>query len=109
MKMRPRRLIIAAVTGCLLAMPGAARAENDSDYDHDLARDLYEQGEIRSLADILHAVDQQTPGEVVAVDLVKLDDRWVYRLQIVTPQGLRRFVEVDAGAATPIGSGGNDN
>ncbi len=108
MKMDPRRLIVAALTGLLLAMPAVARAENDGDNDHDLARDLYEQGEIRALADILHVVDQQTPGEVVAVDLVKRDKQWVYRLQIVTPEGHRRFVEVDAGAATLIGSGDND-
>ncbi len=109
MKMSPRRLIIATVTGLSLALPAAAHAENDSDHDHDLARDLYEQGEIRALSDILHVLDKQTPGEVVAVDLVKRDNRWVYRLQIVTPDGRRQFVEVDAGAATLIHSGDNDH
>ena len=108
MKIDLTRLVVAALTTVLLAMPGVARAENDGDNDHDLARDLYEQGEIRALADILHVVDKQAPGEVVAVDLVKRDTRWVYRLQIVTPDGRRRFVEVDAGAATLIGSGDND-
>jgi uncharacterized membrane protein YkoI len=109
MKMDLTRLIVAAVIGLSLAMPAAARAEDDADHDHDLARDLYEQGAIRSLSDILHAVDAQAPGKVVAVALVKRDGRWVYRLQIVTPHGRRRFVEVDADAAKLIGSGDNDH
>lgn len=111
MKTSLRRLAMAGIAGLsllALAVPMAADAENDSDHDHDLARDLYEQGEIRALADILHVVGQQTPGQVVAVDLVKLNNRWVYRFQIVTADGRRQFVNVDAGAATLIHNGDND-
>ncbi len=110
MKMNLRRLAIAGIAGASLLSfgPLAARAENDGDLDHDRARDLYEHGEIRALADILHVVGREMPGQVVAVDLVNQNDRWIYRFQIVTADGRRRFVDVDAGAATLIESGDNN-
>jgi uncharacterized membrane protein YkoI len=71
------------------------------DRDYDRARDLYEQGDIRSLADVLRRARESTDGEVVNVDLVQRDGRWIYRLDIVAPDGHRKTVEI---SATP-GSG----
>ncbi|TGV29674.1 hypothetical protein EN785_37135, partial [Mesorhizobium sp. M8A.F.Ca.ET.142.01.1.1] len=55
----------------------AARADEDDDGDHDQARDLYERGEIKGLANILDVVRTKAPGDVVAVDLIRKADRWV--------------------------------
>jgi uncharacterized membrane protein YkoI len=83
----------------LLAAPSIAGADDDNDDDdHDLARELYEHGEIRALSQILRTVGERAPGDVVAVDLVKLDNRWVYRFQVVEADGRRVIVDVDAGA-----------
>jgi uncharacterized membrane protein YkoI len=105
MTTRGRRLIAAALVVLATALPPLARAEEDR--DHDLARDLYRRGEIMALADVLAAVKAATPGDVLTVGLVHLGDRWVYRFQIVAPDGRRTTVDADARTATivPGGSG----
>jgi len=100
-----KRLIVMGLTGLLLVWPLTVRADEDDDGDHDRARDLYEHGEIKGLARILDVVRAKAPGDVVAVDLVRLGDKWVYRLQVVGADGRRKVVEVDAGAGVIIGGG----
>ena len=99
MKVRLKWLAIGLAAGLVLAVPFAAHADDD-DEDHDVARELYEHGEIRALSEILPMVGKRTPGDVVAVDLVEVGSRWVYRFQVVTPDGRRVIVDVDAGAGT---------
>lgn len=98
MKTRLNRLAAGALAALLLGTPLAALADEDG--DHDLARDLYEEGEIHALADILRIVAEQAPGDIVAVDLIKQGNRWVYRFQVVASDGRRTIVDVDAGAGT---------
>lgn len=98
MKTSLKRLAIGAIAALMLGTPVAARADEDG--DHDLARDLYEDGEIHALADILRVVSQQAPGDIVAVDLIKQGNRWIYRFQVVASDGRRTIVDVDAGAGT---------
>ncbi|MEO5757578.1 MAG: PepSY domain-containing protein [Mesorhizobium sp.] len=43
-------------------------------------------------------VRAQVPGEIVAVDFIRIHDRWVYRFQIVASDGRRKIVDVDASA-----------
>lgn len=88
------RLTIAGVLGLALALPIAVRADNDDDGDHDRARELYEQGEIHALYDIL----AQVPGDVVGIELVRQGNKWVYRFQVVAPDGRRSTLDVDADA-----------
>jgi uncharacterized membrane protein YkoI len=77
-----------------LAFPAAALAH--ADRDHDQARDLFERGEILSLDDVMRAISARVPGEIVGVSLVEVDEHWVYRFQIVAPDGKRSTVDVDA-------------
>jgi uncharacterized membrane protein YkoI len=104
----PKRLALAALVlaAPLFAVP-AARAEDDG--DHDLARDLYEQGQIRALSDILGAVAAQAPGDVVGVEIVRAGARWVYRVQVVAADGQRRTIDVDAGAGVVLPDGDGDD
>ncbi|TGW07438.1 hypothetical protein EN788_36790, partial [Mesorhizobium sp. M2D.F.Ca.ET.145.01.1.1] len=76
MKRQWKRLAVLVLAGLVLAMPLAARADEDDDGDHDRARDLYERGEIKGLANILDVVRTKAPGDVVAVDLIRKADRW---------------------------------
>jgi uncharacterized membrane protein YkoI len=96
MNVRLKRLAISLAAGLVLTAPFAVHADDD-DEDHDVARELYEHGEIRPLSEILPMVGKRTPGDVVAVDLVGVGNRWVYRFQVVTPEGRRVIVDVDAG------------
>jgi uncharacterized membrane protein YkoI len=100
-------LPIVVLSGFVLSWPLVARADMDDDGDHDRARDLYERGEIKGLFNILRVVHAKAPGDIVAVDFIRIRDRWVYRFQIVTADGRRRVVDVDAGAGALMrGKGG---
>jgi uncharacterized membrane protein YkoI len=105
MKTSLKRLAIGTLAAFVLCTPLAARADEDG--DHDLARDLYEDGEIHALAEILRIVNQQAPGDIVAVDLIKRGDRWIYQFQVVASDGRRTIVDVDAGLGT-IAAGAKD-
>ena len=96
------------LAGLVLAQPPAASADEDDDGDHDRARDLYEQGEIRALSYILDIVRAEAPGDIVAVDLVRKATKWVYRFQVVDANGRRRIVDVDARAGVIMRDGEGD-
>ncbi|WP_292064892.1 PepSY domain-containing protein [Mesorhizobium sp.] len=100
------RLAALGMAGLIWATPFAARAQDDDD-DHDRARDLYERGEIEGLADILSVVRAKAPGDIVAVDLIRVGGKWVYRVQVVAADGRRRIVDVDAGAGAVLGGEGD--
>jgi hypothetical protein len=111
MKLRLARLLIGGMAVVVASLPLSARADDDN--DHDLARDLYERGEIRSLSDILRIVGERAPGDVVAVDLIRVGDHWIYRFQVVSSDGRRTTVDVDAGPVaegekSPTGTSAHD-
>ncbi len=113
MGMRVRRsvlLCLAATVVAILAFAGplAVHAAADDDDDHDRARELREGGEIRALSEILAEVSRRVPGEIVAVDLVRGRDRWVYRVQVVSADGRRQIVDVDAGKGTVFDDEGGE-
>jgi uncharacterized membrane protein YkoI len=108
MKPTLKCLAMVSLCGLVLAWPLAARADVDDDGDHDRARDLYERGEIKGLPNILDVVRAEAPGDIVAVDFIRLGDRWVYRFQVVAADGRRRIVDVDAGAGVLMRSEGGD-
>ena len=96
--------LIALVSAVSAAVsPSAVSAEErGGDHDHDLARELYEHGQIRSLADVLRAVRVRSPGDIVGVVLIPVGADWVYRIQVVRADGRRSTVDVDAETAVPI-------
>ncbi len=107
--MTMKRVLVAALVGVLLALPVKAFADDDVfDQDHDLARDLYERGQIHALIEILRIVQAHTPGEVIGVQLNRQGDRWIYQVQVVDPEGRRTTVDVDAGDAAVIDDGAHD-
>jgi uncharacterized membrane protein YkoI len=94
-------ILLAAFLAAGPAMAdGHGHGLGGSDDDHDLARELYEHGDIKPLTAVLAAVTQRVPGDVVAVDLIQdQDDHWVYVVQVVTADGRRVIVDVDAASA----------
>ncbi len=73
----------------------AAPALADRD-DHDRARRALEAGEILPLSDILATATELHPGRVIEIDLERDDGRWVYELELVTPEGRLYEMEIDA-------------
>jgi uncharacterized membrane protein YkoI len=108
MKTALKCLAMVGLVGLVLIRPVDVRAEVDDDGDHDRARDLYERGEIKGLSNILDVVRAEAPGDIVAIDFIRIGDRWVYRFQVVAADGHRRIVDVDAGAGVLMRSRGGD-
>lgn len=90
-KTAPLIIVLAAMA---LVVPGSVWADDDD--DHERARELYEHGEIESLHDILEKVRGTISGDIVAVDLMQTEGRWIYRFQIIAPDGRRTTRDVDA-------------
>ena len=106
MESRLKKILLAGLTATALAAPLIARADDDK--DHDLAQELYEQGEIHALSDILRVMGSDSRGDIVAVDLIQRGNKWIYRFQIVAANGHRRTINVDAGAGAVIRSEADD-
>lgn len=84
----------------------AAPVFGAEDRDNDRARDLYEHGAIRSLADVLRNAGANLNGDIVDVNLVQRDGVWVYRLEIIAPNGHRKTVEIPATSGDGQDKGG---
>lgn len=90
---------MAIVLAAALAVcAAAARADDDGEHDHNLARRAVERGEIKPLAEILRIVRGKLPGEVASVKLEREHGRLSYELRIVGTEG--RLLEVHVDAAT---------
>lgn len=100
---------LLALSLAVFAVIGAAgaRADSDRDNDHDQALELYEHGDIRSLADVIRALHKQVGGDVVDVSLDRKGDQWTYWLTVITDKGQRVRVAVDA-RSMAITAGGGD-
>lgn len=86
---RIRGLIVAALLAALGGIPAFAR-------DHDDARRAVEAGEIRPLAEILTAIKEKLPGDVVGVKLEREAGVWAYELRVVDHNGRLFEIHVDA-------------
>ena len=64
--------------------------------DHDAVRRAVKAGEIRSLTDILNAIRDKLPGEIVGVEIERKNGRWVYEFRVVDGKGRLFEVHVDA-------------
>jgi len=81
----------------------ATYVAEDDDGDQDRARDLYNRGTIHSLPEIIRHLSGVVSGEVVGVRLRDRDGRWLYAFTLITGDGRRLYVEVDAGTMEIVG------
>jgi uncharacterized membrane protein YkoI len=75
---------------------GATAARADDDDDHELARQLHQQGRILALADVMKAVQAEVPGEVLEVEFEAEHGAHVYEFKILRSDGKVQEVEADA-------------
>ena len=95
--MRCFGLIIAtALSLHFSVLPNAALADSRS---QDELRQEVERGSIRPLTDILTAVREKLPGDVVKVEVEKHADAWVYELRVLDRRGRIFKVYIDARTA----------
>ena len=87
------RVVLA--TGLLIAMTAASHA---GDEDHEIARQLLQEGRIRPLVQIIETVRAKFPGDILEVEFEVEDGAYVYTVKILSPGG--RVQEVDINAAS---------
>jgi uncharacterized membrane protein YkoI len=86
----------------LIAAIGASQGAAGDDSDHDLARQLLEQGRILPLAEIVDKVRSEIPGEMLEVEFETDDGAYIYELKILRPDGRVQEIEVEAGSGKII-------
>lgn len=102
MSIKAFSLVAVLAVGMLLPAPTGLLAGDHEDGDHDRARELLEEGEIHSLREILSSIARRLDGDVVGIDLMQINERWVYRVQLIDREGRRTFVDVEAGAEVDL-------
>jgi uncharacterized membrane protein YkoI len=95
--LRAGAALLALAATLTAAAPLSSRAD---ERDRDEVRRAVQRGEIRSLADILAAVRDKLPGEIVGVEAERKDGRWLYEFRVVDGKGRLFEVYVDARTAT---------
>lgn len=70
--------------------------DRSRDRDQDRARNALLQGEIRPLSAVLKTVRDKVPGEIIEIELDREDKGWVYEVKVLTSNGRRKKVDVDA-------------
>jgi uncharacterized membrane protein YkoI len=89
MDSRPLSLLAAVL---LLAWAVTASA----DADHERARAAREAGKIVSLQAILDRVQSEFKGSLLEVELDDDDGRWIYKVELLAPDGVKVKLEYDA-------------
>jgi uncharacterized membrane protein YkoI len=86
---------VIAIVGGAVVTAGAAHADN-ARLEQDMTRQAVERGEIRPLADILAAIRNKLPGEVIGVEIERKNGRWLYEFRVSDSKGRLFEVYVDA-------------
>ena len=77
-----------------------ARADDDDDRDHEIARKALSEGRIRPLTQIIDELKAQFPGQIVGVELkTKKANIFIYEFKVLAPDGKLKEVKVDATTA----------
>jgi uncharacterized membrane protein YkoI len=114
MRARPlhdRLLVLVLAAGLLPAQSGADESWHGDrgrrGHHHDDARAALQQGAILPIAEILGRVAAEVPGELIEVELEQEDHEghagWIYELKLITPDGRRLEIIVDAATGRLLG------
>jgi hypothetical protein len=75
---------------------GVSLVTRDEDNEQDSARNQVRRGNIKKLSDVMAAVKQQVPGDVVSVKLKGKSEAPIYELKILTNKNELKKIRVDA-------------
>ena len=71
-------------------------SSSSGDFDQDDARDAMRKGKIMPLTAILEIAAKREPGMVIEVDLKTRRGRLIYEIEVLTDNGRRRELRLDA-------------
>lgn len=81
----------------MLALVLVAASASAGEVSHQRALELRQSGELIPFAEIVAIVEARYPGlSMLEVELEEDDNRYIYELEILTPNGQVRELEVDA-------------
>jgi uncharacterized membrane protein YkoI len=98
MRVFDRRAIFLALASCFAAShvvraePGDLRDRGD----HDRARRAFQQGQIRSLNELIAAIRSDLGGEVIEVELKNKHGTYYYKFKVLASDGRLGELSVDA-------------
>ena len=72
------------------------RGSSSCKREQDCAREAFVKGEIRPLTEVLKAVREKVPGDIIEIELDREDGIWVYEVKVLPPSGRRKKLEIDA-------------
>ena len=68
--------------------------------DHDRARLSFEQGQLRSLSQLIGELERQFGGQIVEVELMRNGGAFHYQFRVLDPNGRLNVYSVDAATGT---------
>ena len=74
----------------------SSSSTSSSRFSHDDAREALRKGKVMPLTAILDIVAKRQPGTVIAVDLETKHGRLIYEIDVITEDGRRRELRLDA-------------
>jgi uncharacterized membrane protein YkoI len=92
------RAIFLAVASCLVASHVVLAGSNElrDRGDHDRARLAFQQGQIRSLNELMAKLRSDLGGEVIEVELKDKRGTYYYKFKVLAPDGRLGELSVDA-------------
>lgn len=103
-----RFLAIASACVLIFASALAALADDDKRGDHDDARHAREAAAALPLVQLLPQVEREFGGQVIEVEFEREDGDYVYEFKLLTPDGYRIEVLLDAATGEVIETEGWD-
>jgi uncharacterized membrane protein YkoI len=93
-----RRAIFLAVGSCLVGSHVVLAGSSDlrDRGDHDRARHAFQQGQIRSLNQLMAELRSDLGGEVIEVELKNKRGTYYYKFKVLAPDGRLGELSVDA-------------
>lgn len=93
-----RSIHLASFLFVTLSLPAGGESTPTRTSDYEMATEAVTRGDFMPLDQILDIVSLSHPGRLVELDLEMENGRWVYEVELITPQG--RLIEVELDAAT---------
>ncbi len=103
------RVTVFTILSLFFMFGGPAIGDDDDDDDREWARDAVRSGEAVPLADIIENLEKKHGGQVFDVRLLRSDDEDItslYRIRLVSVDGLMMELLVDTRTGNPVGVGG---
>jgi uncharacterized membrane protein YkoI len=99
------RLAIFLAVALSTATSQAVRADSGElrgHADHDRARLSFQQGQIRSLSQLLRELGPEFGGEIVEVELMRNNGTYIFQFRVLAPNGQVGVYSVDAATGKVI-------